>query len=143
MTYYHRDWNLYVASILMKETANDSSGNIVNESYFIMIELFQFENPEVAYSEINQLIESDVYSDRFRDGDNIIELKCIGLNELDLLQSNIDDIKSKLLEKDSKGVTIAGIGIDKFNGLTSPSVKTKEELKLFDKYYNYKSDEDY
>ncbi|MBO9699954.1 MAG: hypothetical protein J7604_07070 [Sporocytophaga sp.] len=143
MTYYHKDWNLYVANLLMKETIEDSNGSILNESFFILIELFQFENPEVAYLEIVRLIESNVYSDRYRDKGNIVELKCIGLNELDLLQTNIDDIKSKLRDKDSNGITITGIGIDKFNRMTSPSIKRKEELKLFDKYYNYRSDGEY
>ncbi len=126
----------------MKETVMDSNGILLDESFFILIELFQFENPEVAYSEITRLIESNVYSDRNREKDNIVEHKCIGLNELDLLQSNIDNIKSQLHEDGSYGITIAGIGFDKFNRLTSPSIKRKEELKLFDKYYNFKNGED-
>lgn len=138
MTYYHKDYNLYVAHLLMKEVVKDPNEKVLNERYYISIEMFKFENPEVAYTEIMTMIKSGVYTYADREGENIIEIKCIRLDELDLIQYTMDGIKSQLSEKDSNGFTISSISLAGHDNIDLNTEKRKEDLKLFDQYYNYK-----
>jgi hypothetical protein len=135
MTYYQKGWNLYVANILMKKTVKDVNRKVLSESYYIAVELFQFNDPEEAYSEISKLIEANMYSDEVREGDGIVAYESVRLDELDLLQTTMEGIKSQLMDKSVYSVNISIVKMNELENATS--VKRKEELALFDKYYSY------
>lgn len=121
----------------MRSVTKDYYDVIQDESYYISVQLFQFENPEKAYEKIIKIVQNESLSDRYREGDYIIELSCIGLNELDLLQTNIEELNRDLKTLDY-GIDITSLDLDTPKEKILKLVKSKEDLKLFDKYYNYK-----
>jgi hypothetical protein len=137
MTYYQEGWNLYVARFLMKKIVKDAFGKIVKETHYIDVQLFQFDNPEDAFNEIIEMTKSRTLSYANREEGNTIELSCIGLNDLDILQSNFEQIK-ETLETETYGIDLAIINLDEVKKDVSNLISKKEDLSLFDKYYNYK-----
>jgi hypothetical protein len=138
MTYYQKEWNLYVANFLMKETVNDEEGKILSESHYICVELFRYDNPEEAYKAIMAMVNDESLSYKYRHEGNIVELKCVGLNDLDLLQTNIDKIKDDMGKaKTFYSLDIATVNLEGLNKDVSHLIKKKDDLSLFDEDYNY------
>lgn len=132
MGYYQKEWNLYVARFLMKSVTKDNNENIVNKSYYIDLQLFQFDSPEGAYNEITAMIQNQSLSSSYRDdAGGIIELSCMGLNDLERLQTNIRLLK-ETLETKSYGVELAIINLDEIKKAVAGLVTKKENLKLFE-----------
>ena len=131
MTCYREGWDLYAASLLMTATTRNYEDQILNESVYVMVELFKFEDPEKAYQSISGMIRDGNYSDRFREDGNIIELKCLGLYDLDLLQTNLDEIKQHFEGDWHYGVDIASVNLDHIGSGLSGLIKKKEDLSLF------------
>ncbi len=133
MTNYREDWNLYVVNFLMKETIKDDHENFLSESYYISVELFRFKNPEEAYNLVQQMVENNGLSYVYRnEKGNTIELECIGLNDLDLLQTNPQQMKNDLEAGYEYGFDITTINLNNIqNPIDSFLTKSKSDLKLF------------
>jgi hypothetical protein len=131
MTNLRKDWDLYVAHFLMKEIKKDDNGNILNESYYINIELFRYDSPEKAYAEIVETAKND--SDSYHDDEgNIIEVCCLGLNNLDKMLCSLEDINNDLKkEKQDYGVQIAIIRQEEFKADENSMLRKKEDMDLF------------
>lgn len=133
MTYYRKEWKLYVVHFLMKESIRDPYGKLLDESLYIAVELFQFNNPEEAYTHVMEMVQSNMHSDAQHDKDgNIIRQECIGLNNIGLLQTTLDQLKEDLDSEPNYGVTLSTINLAKIDvSLAAAYITKKEELDLF------------
>lgn len=141
MTYYKKDWNIYVANFLMKKVVKfdtaERGGEIKSESYFIAVELFRCENPEEAYNRISAIAKSG-HEDSYHDGEDLVEIHYVGLNDLDLIQKTDEFIKD-IFERNEYGVDITSIRLP--NQDFKMFIREKKDLTLFDEYYNYNKKE--
>ncbi len=141
MTYYEKDWNIYVANFLMKKVVKfdtaEREGEIKSESYFIAVELFRCENPEEAYNRISAIAKSG-HLDSYHEGEDLVEIHYVGLNDLDLIQKTDEFIKD-IFESNECGVDITSIQLP--NQDFKMFIREKKDLTLFDEYYNYNKKE--
>lgn len=138
MTYYREEWNVYVAQFLMKEAVKDSDGLLLREQHHLTVKLFRFENPEEAYERIIDMITENILSDSYRDEHgNVVQCLCLGLNQLDLLQTNSLDMKNDLDKREMIDVTSVDLDFTELSSL----ITRKENLHLFDENYNFKKED--
>ena len=98
--------------------------------------MFKSDNPEDAYEYAISMIPNLNHGYRNDEGQEVQDV-CLGINDLDLLQENISSIENILNLKDS-------FTIDTFYGKEMQKkpeymIQKKEDLTLFDKYYNYQT----
>lgn len=141
MTYYQKDWNIYIANFLMKTVVKfdmgEKAGEIKSESYFIAVELFRCENPEEAYDRISAIAKSG-HQDSYHDGEDLVEIHYVGLNDLDLLQKTVKNIND-IFERNEYGVDITSIQLPGKD--CNAFIREKKALTLFDEHYNFNKSE--
>jgi len=142
MTYWTKEWNLYycrfvIATAIIEHT--DKGDFLVDESYGLQLELFQSNNPEAAYEYASAMVSRLNEHYRNNEGQEVQE-RCLGINELDLLQKNTSSLKRTFMERES--ITVDFLSIEEFQKIKTPEelVRNKKDFSLFDKYYNYAPD---
>lgn len=140
MTYWQKDWNLYVCRYVITQKVidhTDKGSFTIQDTHYIKIDIFKSDNPEEAYEYALAEISGLDYGYRNDEGQEVRDV-CVGINELDLLQTNISSLENTV--KNSESYTIETISEEEMNKKPKELVRKKEELKLFDRYYNYKSE---
>ena len=142
MTYWQKGWDLYIChTVARKDTyRNSETGNdkwekqLAGTSYLLMMKVFICDHPEKAYEQASALLEREEERYREDNGDEI-SIREIGIYDLDLVQLNSNDLPGEI----SKYGNITLDAIDTSDLLDEdgiPKIRKKEELSLFDKYYN-------
>lgn len=134
MTYFQEGWDLFICRFLMKKKITDHTNQgdfLIDESHYLEIVLFRSKNPASAYDHALSLIQTLDY--RYRDDKGqIVELKCLGINGLDLLQTNLKTLDEELNDSNMNGYTLETISLNEFEKSVEDLIPNKEDLKLFD-----------
>lgn len=132
MTYWEKSWDLYICRYVMEESVSEpleQGEKFLHKSFYLRLELFQSEDPEAAYEKAIAMIPTlnDAHRD---DHGNSATTKCLGINELDLLQANFTSLREEMNELGSfhlDSITERDLHNDPLK-----LIRKKEELALFD-----------
>lgn len=130
MTYADPSWDLYVANFVMRLRVRSQHGGLLKESWFVFVELFRFPHPETAYEKLMEQLRDGTRNHAYRDDEgHIVEVECLGLNDLDRVQASMSRI-NETLNGDNPGVGLARVELDA-SSETGRRVRERHELSLF------------
>jgi hypothetical protein len=130
MTYADPSWDLYVANFVKRLRVRHQHGGLLKESWFVSVELFRFPDPETAYEKLLEQLRDGTRNEAYRDDEgHIVEVECLGMNDLDRVQASMSRI-NETLNGDNSGVDVARVELDA-SSETGRRVRKRHELSLF------------
>lgn len=133
MTYFQEGWDLYIGRFLMHSKTTDRTDHgdfVINESHYLEIIMLRSNDPESAFQHATSLTAS--FDDAHRnDKGQVVDLKCLGINDLDLLQTNMKSLDKELNDPHLGCYTLETIDLNQFAKNIEDLIPKKEDLSLF------------